>query len=82
MAARARAVVRFFRLRALRGGLRPREIENERWMLYPVAKGTRWALSHRKTGGLVEDMTGEDMRQLADLLSMLDSGSETREGAS
>lgn len=74
--------MRFFRLRAIRGGLRPREIENERWTLYPIDKGTRWALSHRKTGGLVENMTGEDVRQLADLLSMLDSGSETSEGAS
>lgn len=73
--------MRFFRLRAIRGRLRPREIQNERWLLYPVAKGTRWALSHRVSGGLVEDMTGEDMRQLADPLSMLDSNVEKVEGA-
>lgn len=72
-------MTRYNRLRQLRGGLLPRAVENDRWAFYPVADGTRWALAHRLTGGLVENMTGEDMRQLIDLLLMLDNDRETRE---
>lgn len=63
--------VRYVRLRAVRGGLAPREIKTQRWVLYPVDNGKDWALCHLATGGLVEGMNGSDLLDLVDLLSSL-----------
>lgn len=46
-------------------------IESISWVLYPLSRDRKWALAHRRNGGLVEGLTGAELRELSGVLTRL-----------